>query len=150
MILAAGLTPAWQQVLVFDTFTPGEVNRAREVHWCASGKVLNVARALDSLGGPCKALTLVGGTPGQEIRRDFEQLGIAARWVEASRPTRVCTTILDTGRQAAATELVPEAESLRLPPGGFRYLPRPQRGLPIRVSPPFGGLHQATASGRGH
>jgi 1-phosphofructokinase family hexose kinase len=111
MILAAGLTPAWQQVLIFDAFTPGEVNRARQVWWCASGKVLNVARALHHLGGPARALTPVGGTPGAEIRRDFEQLGIAARWIEASAPTRTCTTILDTARHLA-TELVPEAGPL--------------------------------------
>jgi len=77
MILTAGLTPAWQQVLLFDSFTPGEVNRARQVHWCASGKVLNAARALHSLGGPSKALAPVGGTPGQESRRDF-----ARTWVK--------------------------------------------------------------------
>jgi len=111
MILTAGLTPAWQQVLVFDTFTPGEVNRARQVYWCASGKVLNVARALHSLGGPCKALVPVGGTPGQQIRQDFARVGIEARWVETTRPTRVCTTILDTSRHTA-TELVPEADPL--------------------------------------
>lgn len=111
MILSAGLTPAWQQVLVFDTFTPDAVNRARQVHWCASGKVLNAARALHSLGGPCKALAPVGGTLGQAIGRDFARLGIAARWVEAARPTRVCTTILDSSRHSA-TELVPEAEPL--------------------------------------
>lgn len=111
MILTAGLTPAWQQVLVLDTLTPGEVNRARRVHWCASGKVLNAARALHSLGGPGKALAPVGGTLGQAIRRDIARLGIAARWVETSRPTRVCTTILDTSRHTA-TELVPEAEPL--------------------------------------
>ena len=79
MILAAGLTPAWQQVLVFDTFTPGAVNRARQVYWCASGKVLNAARALYHLGSPCKALSLLGGRSGEEIRRDFPQLGISAR-----------------------------------------------------------------------
>ena len=92
MILAAGLTPAWQQVLVFDAFTPGAVNRARQVHWCASGKVLNVARALHQLGGRSKALAPVGGTLGQVIPRDFDRLGIAARWVEVGHPTRVCTT----------------------------------------------------------
>ena len=31
MILSAGLTPAWQQILVFDRFRYGEVNRAAEV-----------------------------------------------------------------------------------------------------------------------
>lgn len=112
MILSAGLTPAWQQVLLFRAFVPGEVNRARAVHWCASGKVLNAARALHHLGAPCKALTVVGGTSGVEIRRDCEQLGLAARWIETAAPTRVCTTILDDSRRSA-TELVPNAEELR-------------------------------------
>ena len=30
MILNAGLSPAWQQILAFDRFETGEVNRARE------------------------------------------------------------------------------------------------------------------------
>jgi 1-phosphofructokinase family hexose kinase len=108
MILAAGLSPAWQQVLVFDAFTPGAVNRARQVHWCASGKVLNAARALRLLGADARALTLAGGTVGGALRRDVERSGIAARWVEMAAPTRVCTTILDTASRTA-TELVPEA-----------------------------------------
>jgi 1-phosphofructokinase family hexose kinase len=49
VILAAGLTPAWQQIVVLDALSTGEVNRAREVHWCASGKVLNVGLALHCL-----------------------------------------------------------------------------------------------------
>ena len=61
MILVAGLTPAWQQVLRFERFTPGTVNRAAWVRWCASGKVLNAARAAHLLGGPVRALTVVGG-----------------------------------------------------------------------------------------
>jgi 1-phosphofructokinase family hexose kinase len=111
VVLAAGLTPAWQQVLVFNTFTPGTVNRAREVHWCASGKVLNVARSLHSLGGSARALTIVGGAPGQQIQEDFAALGIAARWVEVATTTRVCTTILDRARHHA-TELVPNAGAI--------------------------------------
>ena len=86
MILIAGLTPAWQQILCFDSLTLGEVNRAHEVHWCASGKVLNAARALHHLGGPGKALTIVGGATGEQIRRDAARLGFAARWIEGARP----------------------------------------------------------------
>src|SRR5262245_2050866 len=113
MILAAGLSPAWQQVLRFDSFTPGAVNRAAEVRWCASGKVLNAARALHHLGGPCKALTVAGGRSGEELRRDFAALGIAGHWVEATAPTRVCTTIVDSARQSS-TELVENAHALTL------------------------------------
>lgn len=105
MILAAGLTPAWQQIVLLDSLHPGEVNRAREVHWCASGKVLNVALALHHLGAEVQTVALVGGRNGDAIRAEFERTGIAAHWVEASVPTRVCTTILDTG-SATTTELV--------------------------------------------
>jgi 1-phosphofructokinase family hexose kinase len=111
MILVAGLTPAWQQVLCFDSFTPGAVNRARQVHWCASGKVLNVARALSHLDAPAKALTVVGGSTGAAIEHDFQRLDIPARWIKGTSPTRVCTTILDRMRQEA-TELVPNAADL--------------------------------------
>jgi tagatose 6-phosphate kinase len=108
VILTAGLTPALQQILLFDALTLGEVNRARQVHWGASGKVLNAVRALHHLGAPCKTLTLVGGRTGDAIRRDIAQLGIAARWIEGSTPTRICTTLLDRSRRQA-TELVPNA-----------------------------------------
>ncbi len=108
MILVAGLTPAWQQLLRFDALALGEVNRAREVHWCASGKVLNAARCLCLLGGPVKALTIVGRATGEQIRQDAARLGLDARWIEGAAPTRVCTTILDAGSRCV-TELVPEA-----------------------------------------
>lgn len=108
MILTAGLTPAFQQILLFDALALGEVNRARRVHWGASGKVLNAVRALHHLGAECKTLTLVGGRTGESIRRHIAELGIAARWIEGSTPTRVCTTLLDRSRRQA-TELVPNA-----------------------------------------
>lgn len=110
MILTAGLTPALQQILLFDALTLGEVNRARQVHWGASGKVLNAVRALHHLGAPCKTLTRVGGRTGEAIRRDIADLGIAARWIEGNTPTRICTTLLDRSRRQA-TELVPNAAS---------------------------------------
>jgi len=105
VILAAGLTPAWQQILLFDRFATGEVNRAREAHWCASGKVINVGRGLFHLGAESRTLSLVGGATGESIRREFAGAGISARWVETSSATRVCTTILDAGR-GMTTELV--------------------------------------------
>lgn len=112
MILAAGLTPAWQQILLFDAFVPGEVNRAREAHWCASGKVLNVGIALHHLGADCRTLSVVGGRTGQAIRGEFADLGIAARWLESGPLTRVCTTILDASRRMT-TELVENSPALQ-------------------------------------
>ena len=105
MILAAGLTPAWQQTLSFDRFVPGEVNRARAAVWCASGKVLNVGCALHHLGVDSKTVCLVGGVTGQQIRADFESLNVPVRWVPSRIPSRICTTILDESDHSM-TELV--------------------------------------------
>lgn len=116
MILAAGLSPAWQQTVVLDELKVGEVNRAREVHWCASGKVLNVGLAASAITGSAvpKVLTLspVGGETGEAIRRDFRALGAPARWVHSDSPTRVCTTILDRSA-GVVTELVENAHPVR-------------------------------------
>lgn len=105
MILATGLTPAWQQILAFDRVTVGEVNRAHTAVWCASGKVLNVGSALNALGATAMTLCPIGGTSGELIRADFEQLRIPVKWVSFAANTRICTTILD-GSTGKTTELV--------------------------------------------
>ena len=79
MNLSAGLTPAWQQILVFDRLSPGEVNRAREAVWCGSGKVLNVGLAVHHLGGPSLTLAPLGGPPLLEIEREFAAMGVPRR-----------------------------------------------------------------------
>ncbi len=108
MILAAGLTPAWQQTLVFEHFHEGEVNRATQSAWCASGKVLNVGSALHHLGTASRTLSLAGGLPGQALRDDFTRLKVPATWIDTVTPSRVCTTILDR-RRKLSTELVENA-----------------------------------------
>jgi 1-phosphofructokinase family hexose kinase len=111
MLLAAGLTPAWQQILRFERLQPGEVNRAAEAVWCASGKVLNVGRAAHLLGASTTTLSPIGGLPGEAIARDFAEDGLAARWVQSERPTRCCTTLIDSST-GTITELVENAASL--------------------------------------
>jgi 1-phosphofructokinase family hexose kinase len=110
-ILCAGLSPAWQQIMVFRSFRYGEVNRAVEVHWLAQGKVINAAIAAHHLGGPTLALAPLGGPPLPLIDRELAELGLARRWVVTQLPTRVCTSILD---QAAGTmtELIEESRPL--------------------------------------
>ncbi len=111
MILSAGLTPAWQQVLVFDQFRYGEVNRASEVHWCASGKVFNAGIAAHLLGGPSFTLAPVGGLPLVQIEREFKMKSIPRRWVVTHSATRICTTIIDRAA-GKTTELVEEGRPL--------------------------------------
>jgi tagatose 6-phosphate kinase len=105
VILAAGLTPAWQHTLVFGRFRQGEVNRAAQWHWCASGKVFNVGIAAHRLGGPSLTLAPVGGLPSPQIDRDLDSLGVPHRFITTAALTRVCTTIIDQAT-GSMTELV--------------------------------------------
>ncbi len=112
MIVAAGLSPAWQQILSFDHLRLGEVNRARAAQWCASGKVLNVGIALRHLGAECLTISSVGGLAGRAIVDEFARLRVPARWIDVAAPTRACTTILEAAQQAGTgrtTELVENA-----------------------------------------
>lgn len=112
MILAAGLSPAWQQILLFDQLQTGEVNRAREAHWCASGKVLNVAAAARSLTTtPVSVITPLGGLAGSQIQTEFHSLGIQLHIIPTKAPTRVCTTLLNQ-QTLETTELVENAHPL--------------------------------------
>ncbi len=120
-IVAAGLTPAWQQILTFDGVRIGEVNRAVESHWCGSGKVLNVGIALTQLRKgesrnsatrvECRTLSLLGGPAGHAIEAEFAALGVERRWIECEAPTRVCTTVLDR-TAGTTTELVENAAAV--------------------------------------
>ena len=105
-ILVAGLSPAWQKTLFFDSFSLGSVNRAREALWSSSGKVLNAAVAVAELAEPCMALAPLGGPGMGAIGREFEQRGIAHRWIRTEAATRVCTTVIesDVGRMTEAVE----------------------------------------------
>jgi 1-phosphofructokinase family hexose kinase len=105
VILSAGLSPAWQQFMVFDSFRYGEVNRAAEVCWCTAGKVTNAGNAAHHLGGPSLTLVSAGGSPLAEMRREFAELGVPCRWIETAAATRVCTTVLDRAT-GSMTELV--------------------------------------------
>jgi 1-phosphofructokinase family hexose kinase len=112
MILSAGLTPAWQQIMLFRNFRYGEVNRAAEVHWLAQGKVLNVGIGVHHLGGPNLTLATLGGPPMEQIDREFATLGVPHRWIVTQSPTRVCTTILDEATHTI-TELVENGKPLQ-------------------------------------
>jgi tagatose 6-phosphate kinase len=115
MVISAGLSPAWQHVIAVQGFEVGAVNRASEVHWCASGKVLNVAVALHHLsaGKPEQTLALspLGGAAYDAIEDEFKRLGVPRRWLRTRSATRTCTTVVDLSN-SSATELVENASPL--------------------------------------
>jgi tagatose 6-phosphate kinase len=108
LIIAAGLTPSWQQTLLFEEFRTGHVNRAREVRWHAAGKAVNVGIALHHLGAESLTLFLAGGAVGENIHRDLDALGVPHQRIWHDSESRVCTTIIDRG-QDQITELVANA-----------------------------------------
>lgn len=114
MILAAGLTPAWQQIMRFRRLELGEVNRADDVHWCASGKAINVGMALAAIGVPAHTLSPAGGWSGSAMQAEFDRRGLNATWAPTVASTRVCTTVLNDA-DAGSTELVENAAALSEP-----------------------------------
>jgi 1-phosphofructokinase family hexose kinase len=111
VILAAGLSPAWQYVLLFDRLRSGEVNRARTSHWFASGKAINVGLALHHLEATVRTVSPYGGTTGAQLVADFEATGTQARWVKTEGATRICTTLIERG-SGTTTELVENATAI--------------------------------------
>jgi len=111
MIIAAGLSPAWQQILEVNSLLTGEVNRCQSAHWCASGKVINVGIALQHLGSPSETIFPAGGYAKGLIESDLKQLDVPFHILPQQNPTRICTTILDQSTHQT-TELVENATSL--------------------------------------
>jgi tagatose 6-phosphate kinase len=114
MILCIGTTPTAQRSLSFDRVRIDQVNRAKEVSDYASGKSINVARVLQTLGYRPVCTGFLGGARGEMIREDLSGGGIAHDFVETSSPTRLCTTVIDRSTNTA-TELVEESAEV---PGG--------------------------------
>jgi len=111
MILSAGLTPAWQQILTFDSLRLGEVNRAGRAIWCASGKVFNAGIAAHHLGGPSLTLAPVGGPAAGAIEAELSELGVPHQLILTAAATRVCTTVLDEST-GTMTELVENGRAM--------------------------------------
>jgi tagatose 6-phosphate kinase len=89
------------------------VNRAIEVHEHASGKSVNVARVLTTLGEAALAAGFAGGRRGEALLQDMTQAGIKHDFVKIKNQTRLCTTLIDRA-SGEATELVEEAPAASL------------------------------------
>jgi tagatose 6-phosphate kinase len=111
MHICLGTTPTVQQTMIFQRVTPDEVNRAVEVRRAGSGKPINVARVLHTLGEKATVCVPLGGDTGRFIQADLDAAGVAHDCVEANSNTRTCVTIIDHSA-GTATELVEESRPL--------------------------------------
>src|SRR5438128_5915641 len=111
MIVCLGTTPTVQRTMSFASLTIDGVNRAKSIHQFASGKSINAARVLKTIGEDVIALGPVGGDSGNFIRQDLARAGIAHDLLEAAAPTRLCLTLLDESA-GTATELIEESSTV--------------------------------------
>lgn len=112
MILCVGLSPALQRTQLLEgPLEIGEVNRAIRTLITASGKGVNVARVLATLGTPVRLVQPLGGPTGQMHAQLAERDGVSQTVVGVPTLTRICTTVLANGE---VTELL--EESAPLPP----------------------------------
>src|SRR5688572_2737004 len=104
-ILVAGLNPAWQKILEFGAFAPGEVNRATSLIQMGSGKGMNAAKVLRRLGHEVHLLQVLGGANGQRCLVASQALGLRSLHVWIEEETRTCVTLVDRAR-GTATEVI--------------------------------------------
>ena len=111
--LAAGLSPAIQRTLSFDSFRTGAVNRSREFRVDASGKCINVCRVLQQSGAEAACITVAGTDNYEEFTALCRRDGLNVEAVRTGGRTRFCTTLLDES-SAGFTEIVaPEPTVIR-------------------------------------
>jgi tagatose 6-phosphate kinase len=97
--------------MIFPKITIDQVNRATEVYEYASGKSLNVARVLQSLGEEPIATGFLGGPRGKFCREQLDEIGLRHEFVTVAAPTRLCTTVIDSDA-GTVTELVEESKAV--------------------------------------
>lgn len=109
MIICLGTTPTVQRSMTFASLHLGEVNRTSAVTEAASGKSINAARVLHTLGETLVATGFVGGERGAFIRDDLTRAGIAHDFVTVEPNTRMAVTVIDQSGETA-TELLEESK----------------------------------------
>src|SRR3989339_551361 len=100
MILSISLNSAYQKVLLFDTCKEGGVLRASSLYTAPSGKGINVARALRTLGSNVTAAGFIGGSNGSLILKELKEERVSSDFVITAANTRVCTTVINKSNRS--------------------------------------------------
>ena len=104
MIYTVTLNPAIDETLEVEHLRPGATHRVLSRCRYAGGKGINVARALRVFAEDCVALTIAGGTTGQELAGLLRQEELPCTVYAAPHPTRVNLKISSRG-DGLTTEL---------------------------------------------
>lgn len=92
-ILCITLNPAVDRTMTVPTVTAGEIHRSYETVVSAGGKGLNVARAVQNLGGKAVCAGFLGGLSGQHIEMLAAAEGFTAAWTQIVGETRTCMIV---------------------------------------------------------
>jgi len=116
VIHTLGLSPSLDVVYVLDAVTTGSIHRPRSVVRLAGGKSLNVARALERLGRPVRAITPLGGALGDVVAELLEGGAVELVRLTTTSPTRMCVTAADetAGSLTEFYEVAPPADGSEL------------------------------------
>ena len=111
MIVCLGTTPALSRTMEFSSVTVDGVNRSKRVHEYASGKAINAARAIRTLGETVACIGTAGGATGDRLRAAAAEAMTEQDLATVRSPTRLCITVVDRAAQTS-TELIEESGSL--------------------------------------
>lgn len=94
MILCITPNPAVDRTMLTPVFQLGEVTRATELIVAAGGKGLNVARAVQILGGNPLCMGLLGGHNGRLLADLTQKEDMQAIWTWYAGETRTCIIVV--------------------------------------------------------
>jgi 1-phosphofructokinase family hexose kinase len=95
MIVCLAANPSVDKLFVVERLKHGSIHRPLSFVQLAGGKGLNVARAVATLGGEVKAVSLLGGHTGKWIAEELEAEGIPVQAVWIHGETRSCLSVAD-------------------------------------------------------
>ncbi|MDR1759499.1 MAG: PfkB family carbohydrate kinase [Fibrobacter sp.] len=101
--LILGLNPTWQRLFILEKLHLGSVNRLPPADEYASGKGINCARVLKSLGNDPLLVHFLGTGHGKQIFDEVATAGVKQVSVWIREATRISTTIIQGGE---TTELI--------------------------------------------
>jgi 1-phosphofructokinase len=97
VIVTVTANPSLDRTYVTGPVLLGEVNRARVDTVEASGKGVNVSRALHAAGVPTLAVLPAGGPEGEQLRGLLESDGLPCALVPVAAATRTNVTLVEPG-----------------------------------------------------